>query len=71
MSAADDPAPILGFDPIPLFATGLHLGDADLLVGGPTGQVIGRTAAASLLLRDAHGRNPVQGITVAAPPLSV
>ena len=71
---ADAPAllQLHGFDPAPMFAQGVRMGEADLAVGGPTSQVIGRSAAACLLgLRDGNGKNPFQGITVVAPPLSV
>ena len=63
---------LTGFDPRLLYIEGISLGQADLVVGGSTNQVVGRTIALSLIaFRDAEGKNAFDGITVIAPPLSV
>lgn len=58
-----------GYDPRELYTRGLWPGQADLVVGAPTNQVIGRTAAWSLFLLDgADNGRAFLGITVVAPP---
>lgn len=58
-----------GYDPRELYPQGLCVGQADLVVGAPTKQVIGRTAALSLFLSGSpDGRPTFLGITVVAPP---
>lgn len=57
-----------GFDPRPLYAEGLSPGQADLIVGADTKQVIGRSAALSLFFQESAGKSLFLGITVVAPP---
>jgi hypothetical protein len=62
-----------GFDPTPLFSGGpvLRAGEANLIVGGSSRQVLGRMAACFLRFRELGGARYIRGVTVLAPPQSV
>ncbi|MFB9125736.1 CHAT domain-containing protein [Paraburkholderia dipogonis] len=60
-----------GFNPFDLYTDGAspQPGEADLIVGGSTDEVIGRMAAFLwMAVRDSEGKFPFQGITVISPP---
>lgn len=62
-----------GFDPSPIFSGGpsLRAGEANLIVGGSSRQVLGRMAACFLAFRERGGARYIRGVTVLAPPQSV
>lgn len=62
-----------GFDPSPLFCgePTLRPGEANLIVGGSAGQVLGRMAACLLNFCQSGGARYIRGVTVLAPPQSV
>ena len=66
-------ARLSGFDPTPLFSGGadLRAGEANLIVGGSSRQVLGRMAACFLGIRELGGARYIRGVTVLAPPQSV
>lgn len=60
-----------GFNPFDLYQDGTspQPGEADLIVGGSTDQVVGRVAAFMwMAVRNSEGNFPFLGITVIAPP---
>jgi hypothetical protein len=62
--------PLVGFDPRSIFqgVTGFRAGQADLVVGGESRQVLGRMAACYFGYREEEGRIFFQGVSVIAPP---
>lgn len=62
---------IKGFDPRIFFAKGVEFETADLLIGAPSSQVVGRTGAVALALYKSNGDSVFPGgVAVIAPPLS-
>lgn len=77
MTEIENPQKMLkGFDPSALFknSPGFKFGTGDLIVGGVSSseEVIGRMLAFLLIMvHDANGKRPFQGITVIVPPATV
>ena len=68
-----EPQPVthlIGFDPRSIFQglDGFRAGQADLIVGGESRQVLGRMAACYFGYREEKGRIFFQGVSIIAPP---